>query len=46
MVASAESDWNALPDTARQDVMTVLTRMMTEHRRQRRRPVPEARHDD
>jgi hypothetical protein len=44
--ACGEPDWKALPEAARLDVMTVLTRMVADHRRQRRRPVPEAGHDD
>jgi hypothetical protein len=44
--ACGEPDWKALPEAARQDVMTVLSGMMADHRRQRRRPAREAGHDD
>ena len=41
-----EPGWNVLPEAVRRDVMTALTRLMADHRRQRRLPGREARHDD
>jgi hypothetical protein len=45
-IAAPEPDWKVLPEAARQDVMTALTRLMLDHRRQKSLQGREARHDD
>jgi len=45
-IAALEPDWKVLPEAARQGVMTALTRLMLDHRRQRDLQGQEARHDD
>ena len=41
-----EPEWNALPEAARREVMTALTRLMLDHGPQRALQDQEARHDD
>jgi hypothetical protein len=45
-VVPGEPDWKALPEAARREVMTALTRLMLDHGRQRGLQGREARHDD
>ena len=45
-VAHWGPEWKALPEAARQEVMTALTRLMLDHGRQRGLQGREARHDD
>ena len=44
-VAPGGPEWKALPEAARQEVMTALTRLMLDHGRQRGLQGREARHD-
>jgi hypothetical protein len=45
-VAPGEPEWKALPEGARREVMTALTRLMRDHGTPTRLQGREARHDD